>query len=138
MPLLYIVNKATHFQASRWLQNISVKYTQDTLRVCQINTYLGPPDFITIDTKKNFISKEFKQYTANMGITVKGVLVKAYNLVSIVKHYHRPLQRVYQIVTAEIPGINKDIALQMAFKALNNSAGPNGLIPTLLVFKAYL
>ena len=26
----------------------------------------------------------------------------------------------------------------MAFKAINNSAGLNGLIPTLLVFRAYL
>ena len=26
----------------------------------------------------------------------------------------------------------------MAFKVINNSIGPNGLIPTLLVFKAYL
>jgi len=26
----------------------------------------------------------------------------------------------------------------MAFKAINNSIGPNGLIPTLLVFRAYL
>ena len=25
----------------------------------------------------------------------------------------------------------------MAFKALNNSTGPNSLIPTLLVFRAY-
>jgi hypothetical protein len=25
----------------------------------------------------------------------------------------------------------------MAFKATNDSAGPNGLIPTLLVFRAY-
>jgi hypothetical protein len=30
------------------------------------------------------------------------------------------------------------MALQMAFKAINNSAGPNGLIFTLLVFGAYL
>ena len=26
----------------------------------------------------------------------------------------------------------------MAFKALNNTAGPDGLVPTLLVFGAYL
>jgi len=26
----------------------------------------------------------------------------------------------------------------MAFKEINNSIGPNGLIPTLLVFRAYL
>ena len=26
----------------------------------------------------------------------------------------------------------------MAIKAINNTAGPNGLVPTLLVYKAYL
>ena len=46
-----------------------------------------------------------------MGTTVKGILVKAYNLVNIVKRYYKPLWRVYQIITAEIPKIDKDIAL---------------------------
>jgi hypothetical protein len=36
----------------------------------------------------------------------------------------------------EIPGINKDIALQMAFKAINDTARPDGLVPTLLVYGA--
>ena len=30
------------------------------------------------------------------------------------------------------------MALQMAFKAINDSIGPNSLIPILLVFRAYL
>jgi len=30
------------------------------------------------------------------------------------------------------------MALQMTFKVINDSIGPNGLIPTLLVFGAYL
>jgi hypothetical protein len=34
--------------------------------------------------------------------------------------------------------IDKDIILQMAVKAINDSAGLNRLIPTLLVFGAYL
>ena len=46
-----------------------------------------------------------------MRITIKGILVKAYNLISIVKRYYRPLQRIYQIITAKIPKIDKDIAL---------------------------
>ena len=37
----------------------------------------------------------------------------------------------------EIPKISKEIALQMAFKAINNIASLKGLVPTLLVFKAY-
>jgi len=46
-----------------------------------------------------------------MGIITKGVLVKAYNLIGIVKRYYSPLQRVYQIITVEILNINKDAAL---------------------------
>ena len=56
----------------------------------------------------------------------------------MVEYYYGPLCRIYHIITAELLDISKDIALQIAFKAINNSIGPNGLIPTLLVFKAYL
>jgi hypothetical protein len=56
----------------------------------------------------------------------------------MVKRYYSPLYYIYYIIIAELLDINKDIALQMAFKAINDSIGPNGLIPTLLVFRAYL
>jgi len=56
----------------------------------------------------------------------------------MVERYYGPLRRIYYIITAELPDISKDMALQMAFKAINDSAGPDGLIPTLLVFGAYL
>ena len=56
----------------------------------------------------------------------------------MVERYHGPLRRIYHIITAELLDISKDMALQMAFKAINDSAGPDGLIPTLLVFGAYL
>ena len=46
-----------------------------------------------------------------MGIIIKNILVKAYNLISIVKRYYGPLQCIYYILTSKIPGINKDIAL---------------------------
>ena len=56
----------------------------------------------------------------------------------MVKCYYSPLYYIYYIITAELLDISKDIALQMAFKVINNSVGPDGLIPTLLVFRAYL
>ena len=34
-------------------------------------------------------------------------------------------------------GITKEMGLQMAVKAVNNTAGDNNLVPTLLVFGAY-
>jgi hypothetical protein len=107
------------------------------LRTCWINTYLGLPDLITYDAGKNFVSNEFKQYASVIGVGTKEVLVKAHNSISIVKRYHGLIRRAYQIIVSEIPELDKDMALQMAFKAINDLAGPDGLVLTLLVFGAY-
>ena len=56
----------------------------------------------------------------------------------MVKCYYGPLYRIYYIIIAELPDINKDMALQIAFKVINDFIGLNGFIPTLLVFRAYL
>ena len=102
-----------------------------------LSTYFGPPDLITADIGKKFIAKEFKQYAANMGIIVKNAPVEAHHPIGMVERYHGPLCRVYSIITTEIPGIEPDSALQISFKSINNSVGPNGLVFILLVFDAY-
>ena len=56
--------------------------------MCWINIYLRPPDLVIYNVGKNFISKEFKQYISIMGINIKGVLVKAYNFIGIIKRYY--------------------------------------------------
>src|ERR1700733_12156643 len=72
-----------------------------------------------------------------MGTKVKIVPVEAHSSVGIVERYHSPIRRAYLVITAEINGINKDTALQMAFKAINDSAGPAGIVPPLLVYGAF-
>jgi len=72
-----------------------------------------------------------------MAIEIKEVPVEAHNSIGKVKHYHTPLQQAYDIILSELNGSSKDLILQMAVKAVNNLAGPNGLVPTLLVFGAY-
>ena len=72
-----------------------------------------------------------------MGLKVKIVLIEAYNFVGIVERYYRLIRRAYSIIIAKIPSISKDMALQMAFKAINDIARPNRLILTLLVYSTY-
>ncbi|EED23143.1 hypothetical protein TSTA_065960 [Talaromyces stipitatus ATCC 10500] len=81
----------------------------DTLRKIWINTYLGPLDLVIIDARKTFISREFSQSTSAVGTIIK----------------------------TELLDLPKDAALQMAVKAINDIAGSDGLVPTLLVFGAY-
>jgi hypothetical protein len=65
--------------------------------------------------------------------------VKAHNSVGQVKRYHAPLQHAYEIIQNKLKNkhINKEIMLQMAVKAINDSAEPDSIVPTLLVFGAY-
>jgi hypothetical protein len=65
--------------------------------------------------------------------------VEAYNSISKVERYYTPLRRVYKIIRTELKeeGIDDEVCLQIAIKAINNTAGPNSLVPILLVFRAY-
>jgi hypothetical protein len=73
-----------------------------------------------------------------LGTKIKIVLIKAYYSIGIVKCYYSPIRRAYLIIIDKIYNINKNIALQIAFKAINDSIRLNGLIFTLLVYSAYL
>jgi hypothetical protein len=92
------------------------------------------------NARKNFIAIEFKQLVSSMLIKVKEVPVKAYNSVGLVERYYALLRRAYKILKEELKDkhIDKEMILQMAVKAVNNSARPDGIVLTLLVFGLYL
>jgi di/tripeptidase len=128
-PVLHVVDVATAFQAAKFLKDMSAKTTWDTLRICWIDVYQGPPDIIISDAGKNFASEEFRQHAATMDIDIKEIPVEAHNSVGKVERYHGPLRRAYEILSNELPSLstNKEVILQMAVKAVNDSAGPDGI-----------
>ena len=136
-PVLHVVDEATRFQAARWLNNISAQTTWDALRNCWIDVYVGPPDLIVHDAGTNFTAAEFQQNANSMTIQKKCVPVEAAQSIGIVERYHAPLRRAFKIISDELKGNNKMLLLQMAVKSVNDTAGPDGLIPTLLVFGTY-
>jgi hypothetical protein len=138
MPIIHVIDEATRFSAARFLRNVSAKTTWETLRICWIDTYLGPPDYIVHDAGKNFTSKEFRQHASSLAVTTKCVPVEAHWSIGLVERAHTTLRRAYQIVKEELGDTtSKEPCLQMAVKAMNDTAGPDGLVPTLLVFGAY-
>ena len=72
-----------------------------------------------------------------MGITTKIVPVEAYWLIKKVECYYIVLYYVYQIVFKELPNLNKEMALQIAVKAINNIVGLNRFVLTLLIFSTF-
>jgi len=135
-PVLHVVDASTGFQAAGFLPNFSARATWETLKRCWLDTYLGPPDVITVDAGTNFASTEFKAEARLAGITCHQIPIEAHWSIGKVERFHQPLRRAFEILRAECPDTNDEALLQGAVKAVNDTAGPNGLVPTLLVFGA--
>jgi hypothetical protein len=65
--------------------------------------------------------------------------VETYNLVNKIKRYYGFLRQAYKIICDKLRDIetSTEVSLQMVVKTINDSAGPDGIIPILLVFGAY-
>ncbi|KAF1828306.1 hypothetical protein BDW02DRAFT_652134 [Decorospora gaudefroyi] len=134
-PVLHAVDEATAFQAARFLLNLQANTTWNTLRAMWIDMYVGPPDIIATDAGKNFISEEFVNNAKTMAINVEEVPVEAHQSIGKVERYHAAIRRAFDVISADIGNaVTPEHTLQMAVKAVNDTAGPDGLIPTLLVF----
>ena len=73
-----------------------------------------------------------------MVIEVKEVPIKTHNSVEKVEWYYILLYCVYKIISLKLKGANKELTLQMAVKAINNSTSSDRLVFILLVFGTYL
>ena len=118
---------------------MSVLTAQNILKLCWIDIYLGPLDQIIYNVGTNFLSKEFRINIKEFAIQIKEILIEAYQSVGKIERAYRPLRRAYNIISKEIGDtLNREEILQIAQKAVNDTARPNRLIPTLLVFRAIL
>ena len=134
---MQVVDLATGYQAARFLRSMSAEHAWEAIRACWIDVYLRPPQFLVHDPGTNFNSDEFRGNAHSMGIEVKQMPVEAHHSIGKVERYHIPLRRAYDILSIEAPQIGREERLQSAVKAVNDTAGPDGLIPTLLVYGAY-
>jgi hypothetical protein len=66
--------------------------------------------------------------------------IEAYYSVGKIKRYYGPLQQAYKIISKELRDTNTSnkMKLQIVVKTINDLAGPDSIIPILLVFRAYL
>lgn len=56
----------------------------------------------------------------------------------IAERYYQPIRRAFNIIRVEAPDVDFDLAFEMIVKAINDSVGPNGIVPTLLNYGALL
>ena len=135
--LLHIVDTATRFSAAAFLDddfNQSVEGIWLAFIQIWCTMYTGYPNRIRVDQGSSFTSDRWRQLTDLAGIQLRISGVKAHSSLGIGERLHEPLRRIYRKVRADYPQAHNKILLNIAVKAMNDTIGEKGLVPSLLAF----
>jgi hypothetical protein len=84
------------------------------------------------------VGSKFVNNAKIMAIEIEEIPVKAHYFIGKIEKYHAPVKSAFEIITANLGNtITPKHILQIAVKAVNNTAGPNGLVPILLMFGTF-
>lgn len=134
-PVLHIVDEGTRFAVARFLPDMSTKTVWDTLLSCWASIYTGLPNRILVDQGTNLGKSEpFFSLAARANVEVQSTGTEAHSSLGIGERYHEPVRTTFRKLLLQYPMVRKTLLLQMTVKALNDTLGPEGLVPSSLVF----
>lgn len=95
---------------------------------------IGYPLNIKSDQGPQFVSNMWTGHLKNTGInsTVNGV--ERLNEISVGEMYHAYLRKTFNEISGDFSGLPLEDVQDLSIKAMNDTAGQNGLLRTILVF----
>lgn len=87
-----------------------------------------------LDKSKEFQSSEFCSLLNTANVQRKDAGVESHSSLGETERYHPYLRHVSENVCIQHPEMSDKVTLQLASKACNDTAGPQDIVPTLLVF----
>jgi hypothetical protein len=138
--LVHVIDHATRLDGGRFtpsLKNPSAPEIWNTIKLCWIDIYLGPPDILQVDQGRNFNTAFIQTACAMNGIEFQSVPTEAPWRMGVVDRAHVRLELAcnkFKAELAELPELDRDLFLSMAAKCVNDAAGPSGVNPTYAVF----
>ncbi len=99
-----------------------------------VNPYIGYSKIIRAYQGPQFTSDEWINLLRSTGIERHDPVSSKHNALKFGERYYEYLRHIYEKVRLLHPAVDVEDALFLAVSAMNNIAGQNGLIPTLLVF----
>jgi len=115
LPILHMVDDETKFSAAAILHRTTAE---------DQGTQLGK-------------SQEFINIVGLHNVEFEGTGIEAHSSLGIGERYHQPLRNTYRKLRRENPNEKPELLLQFAVKGMNDTLGPEGIVPSLLVFGEY-
>lgn len=136
-PIVHMVDKETHFCAASFLRSQPSKELWKTIQRMWSLVHLGPPNYLVVDQRSAYTSKEMRPCTEEMGVRLHEAPIEPPGSIGMLTQYHAPLRLAYERVRINAYRQNSDEeCLQLAAFAINCTAGPDGLCLIPLVFGA--
>lgn len=136
--VLHALDRDTKFSAACFLNDESTFQARQAFLCIWVTTYVGFPEILALDQDAQFCSDEQCSLAQGSGISLHHSGVERHNAIGNGERYHSYLRRVFHKVQSNTPNLSDEIALTLAVKACNDTAGPKGLVPTLLLFSVLL
>lgn len=137
-PCLHAVCRDTNFGAATVIPSKSTNPSPVEVWLAFLKfwilLYTGPPHSVRHDPGTNFDMKEFRFLLATNGIEPEVTPVESHRSNGQVESAHGNLRKLTNHLRNEARDLPLELILQLARKAMNDVAGPDGLSPTLLAF----
>jgi hypothetical protein len=96
--------------------------------------YIGFPECILADQGSVFMATNWETACELSKIHLRHTGTEIHNSLGSGERFHSPLRRIYEKISLECPTIPEHVRLALSVKAMNDICGPEGLVPSLLVF----
>jgi hypothetical protein len=124
--ILHVVDSGTNFSAARFLAGQDTKTIWNTFLYMWVTMYTGYPSSILTDQGSVFTGKEWIDLCAKASVSLRTTGTESHNSLGQGETYQK-----VAMTHAELPD---ELSLALSVKAMNDTAGPHGLVPSLLLF----
>ena len=136
VPILHVVDVGTNFSGAEILKRQNINGIWNAFQKCWASIYIGYPNKMRVDAGSVFTSPKWSKITDLTGITLDISGVESHNSIAKEEKYHDTLRRIFLKIQTDYKKLEKETILKLTIKAMNDTMGPNGLVPSLLVFGA--
>ena len=134
---LHVICKGTRFSATAFLPSKRAEVVWETFLRIWILVYLGSPCVLTVDQGTEVTAALFRRNCRAMGIQLIFAPIESHSSIGIVERFHSPIRHVFQkIQQGPDKDATKELRLALATKAVNDTIGIHGYVPTILVYGA--
>lgn len=133
-PVIHIIDTHTLYQNAEFLQDKSANAIWEVFLRVWVTLFVGFPNTLRLDHESCFDSELFRANSAEVGMKLQFSGVESHNFIGVGEKYHNPLRRVFMKSSEDFPRMKKETVLRLALKGCNDTLGPNGLVPTLLLW----